>query len=125
MELTAEQRSVFAELELIEPTDEFEPCALQRVALVAAGLSAMAAAASTIKLILEPDPTTISKWAAAANVAAILAAFMNWSLAYQTLIACEQQHLRDEAHAQEIQRLKWQQEKLQEAIDKLKQAVTP
>jgi hypothetical protein len=120
MELTQEQRDVLTELNISVPTGVFPECMAERITLAANALSVLAVTTTTLKLVFEPDPTTLSKWAAMAAAAVLVAALANLILAYDKLIKCEEATVTGEADKREIEELKRRQAQLETTLEKLK-----
>jgi len=100
-----------------------DPCFWPKVRYAAAVTSACAMAGTAGALLIAPDPTTISKWAAMATGVALVGALAAMVTAYGGIIDCMQAQADAAAHKKEIEELKRQQQQTQETVDKLKKAI--
>jgi len=139
MELTEEQRNILSQLDLATTEAElqgpgenlaqgnfFDDCFAPRMALagsIASLLASIAGGLGSIPALFAPDPTTLTKWAAAGAAIAIVASFEATLVSYQALIDCERQKEDTEARAREIAKLGEQQQKLQQTVDSLKREI--
>jgi len=126
-QLTEDQAAALTSMQLAVPEGGFfDECFTPRVGLgvsLASLAVAVGASVQSIALVLVPDPSTLTKWAAGASAAAILASFASLGLSYQALIDCEQQQQQTAERDREIRRLQEQQRTLQRTLEALQREV--
>ena len=118
--------ALYAELGL-QATEQqlsrIDPCWSSRLALYGAWAGAIAATAGTVALILAPEPTTLTKWAALATAAAVVSALVGVIAATGSLASCIEGAADADQRKKEIDDLRRQQQEIQKTVDELKKQI--
>lgn len=117
---------LYSELELSGSGHQLssgDSCWSPRVALLGAWTAVIAAGAGTAALVLAPEPTTLTKWAAIATAAALVGALVGLVAAYGAVADCVQAADDAAERQREIDDLRKQQQAIQKTVDELKRAI--
>ena len=123
MVLTEDQRMIAEQLNLGIEAGSYQPCWVPKLNLIFSAVAVAASVGASFAVILAPDPTTISKWAAPATALALLASLGTLVVAYDALIDCQEQHLDNEQLREEVRELKQQQRQIKKTLEALQEAI--
>lgn len=95
-------------------------CWSPKLGILAAWTAVIGAGAGTVALVLAPDPTTLTKWAALGAAAALVGALVGLVAAYGALADCLQSAKDAEENKREIEALRRQQRATEKTVNELK-----